>query len=63
MVVKKKVLKTIYVDEDVADFLDKESLFLTKTGHGRSAVANEALKFARANVVSFESWWDNRDKG
>lgn len=57
---KGKINKTFYVDEDIADFIDSTAIRLTKTAHGRSALTNEAFKFVRANIVSFEAWWDNR---
>jgi hypothetical protein len=60
---KKKVAKTIHLEPVNAEWFDKESIKLTKTAHGRSAVANEAFSFIRANIVSFEAWWDNRDRG
>jgi hypothetical protein len=58
---KGKVVKTMYVDYEVADWIDTTSLRLTRTARGNSALANEAFKFIRAHIANFEAWWNNRD--
>lgn len=57
---KNKVNKTLYFDEDIAAWIDRTAIRLTRTAHGKSAIANEIFKFVQANITNFEYWWDNR---
>lgn len=58
--IKDKVQKTLDVECDIGKWIDESSVRMTRSGRGRSAFANECFKFVRANMTSFEYWWNNR---